>query len=275
MTRRFYKLWPLLVLMIVLSGCSSTTKPIDPEHMGTFVKYIVHPFSQALDWFADLLWGQYGLAILAVTLIIRLIILPLTIKQYRSSKQMQALQPEIKKMKEKYKDDPKKQQEETMKLFQQNGVNPLAGCFPLLVQMPILIALYQAIMRNPYIHDHTFLWLQLGKPDALYILPALAALTTFLQQKVMATQMTSQMQALMFIFPVMIFVMSMNFASALPLYWVFSNTFTIVQSYFIYGSPKKKGTTLVVEAPQAKEAKEAPQAKLAKGGSKVKGGKSK
>ena len=263
MTRRLYKLWPLFLLLIVLSGCSSTTKPIDPENMGTFVKYIVHPFSQALDWFAALLWGQYGLAILAVTLIIRLIILPLTIKQYRSSKQMQALQPEIKKMKEIYKDDPKKQQEETMKLFQQNGVNPLAGCFPLLVQMPILIALYQAIMRNPYIHDHTFLWLQLGKPDHIYILPALAALTTFIQQKVMATQMTSQMQALMFIFPVMIFVMSMNFASALPLYWVYSNTFTIVQSYFIYGGSKKKGSTLVIEAPQAK------------GGSKVKGGKSK
>jgi YidC/Oxa1 family membrane protein insertase len=263
MTRRLYKLWPLVLLMIVLSGCSSTTKPIDPENMGTFVKYIVYPFSQALDWFATLLWGQYGLAILAVTLIIRLIILPLTIKQYRSSKQMQALQPEIKKMKEKYKDDPKKQQEETMKLFQQNGVNPLAGCFPLLVQMPILIALYQAIMRNPDIQKHTFLWLQLGTPDHLYILPALAALTTFLQQKVMATQMTSQMQALMFIFPVLIFVMSMNFASALPLYWVFSNTFTIVQSYFIYGGSKNKGATLVIEAPQSK------------GGSKGKGGKSK
>jgi YidC/Oxa1 family membrane protein insertase len=263
MTRRLYKLWPLLLLLIVLSGCSSVTTPIDPNNMGFFVKYFVHPFSQALDWFKDQLWGQYGLAILAVTLIIRLIILPLTIKQYRSSKQMQALQPEIKKMKEKYKDDPKKQQEETMKLFQQNGVNPLAGCFPLLVQMPILIALYQAIMRNPDIHNHTFLWLQLGSPDHLYILPTLAAITTYVQQKVMATQMTSQMQALMFIFPVLIFVMSMNFASALPLYWVYSNIFTIVQSYFIYGGSKNKGAALVTDAPQAK------------GGSKVKGGKSK
>ena len=107
---------------------------------------------------------------LVVTLIIRLIIFPLTLKQYRSSKRMQDLQPEMKKLKEKYKDDAKKQQEETMKLFQQNGVNPLAGCFPIIVQMPILIALYQAIMRNPEIHEHTFLWLNLGKPDHLYIL---------------------------------------------------------------------------------------------------------
>jgi YidC/Oxa1 family membrane protein insertase len=152
---------------------------------------------------------------------------------------MQDLQPEMKKLKEKYKDDAKKQQEETMKLFQTNGVNPLAGCFPILVQMPILIALYQAIMRNQAIHEHTFLWLNLGQPDHFYILPAIAALTTFIQQKFMATQMSAQMQSLMFIFPVLIFVMSMNFAAALPLYWVYSNIFTIVQSYFIYGNPQK------------------------------------
>jgi YidC/Oxa1 family membrane protein insertase len=269
MTRRFYKLWPLVLLVIILSGCSSATTPIDPNNMGTLVKYTVHPMSQFLDWLKDHLWNQYGLAILVLTLITRLIILPLTIKQYRSSKQMQALQPEIKKMKEKYKDDPKKQQEETMKLFQSNGVNPLAGCFPLLVQMPILITLYQAIMRNPDIHNHTFLWLQLGKPDPLFVLPTLAALTTYLQQKVMATQMTSQMKALMFIFPVLIFVMSMQFASALPLYWVFSNTFTIIQSYFIYGGSKNKGGTLVIEGSETKVGSQT------KGGSKVKGGKSK
>ncbi|MNH88909.1 Membrane protein insertase MisCA precursor [compost metagenome] len=195
----------------------------------------MYPLSETLDWFADHLWGQYGLSILVVTIIIRFIILPLTLKQYRSSKRMQDLQPEMKKLKEKYKDDAKKQQEETMKLFQTNGVNPLAGCFPILVQMPILIALYQAIMRNQDIHTHTFLWLNLGSPDKYYILPLIAALTTFIQQKFMATQMNPQMQSLMFIFPVLIFVMSMNFAAALPLYWVYSNIFTIVQSYFIYG----------------------------------------
>ncbi|MDB5055696.1 MAG: Membrane protein insertase YidC [Bacilli bacterium] len=244
MTRRFYKLMPLFLLMIVLSGCTSGNGPINRENANVFSKYIVLPISDVLDWSAQHLWNQYGLSILFVTLVIRLLILPLTIKQYRSSKQMQALQPEIKKMKEKYKDDAKKQQEETMKLFQQNGVNPLAGCLPLLVQMPILIALYQAIMHNQEIHNHTFLWLNLGEKDHLYILPAIAALTTFLQQKVMATQMTSQMQALMFIFPVLIFVMSMSFASALPLYWVYSNTFTIVQSYFIYGGSKNKSGSL-------------------------------
>jgi YidC/Oxa1 family membrane protein insertase len=244
LTRRIYVPALLFTMILVLSGCSSSSSsaPIDPSTANFFVKYFVLPLSETLDWFADHLWGQYGLSILFVTIIIRLIILPLTLKQYKSSKKMQELQPEMKKLKEKYKDDAKKQQEETMKLFQSNGVNPLAGCFPVIVQMPILIALYQSIMRNQHIHEHTFLWLNLGKPDHFYILPLIAAATTFVQQKFMSTQMNSQMQSLMFIFPVLIFVMSMNFASALPLYWVYSNLFTIVQSYFIYGNPiKNKG----------------------------------
>lgn len=240
MTRRIYMLASLSALILLLSGCSpssSTMAPIDPNTAGFFVKYFVYPLSRTLDWFADHLWGQYGLSILVVTVIIRLIILPLTLKQYKSSKRMQDLQPEMKKLKEKYKDDAKKQQEETMKLFQQNGVNPLAGCFPIIVQMPILIALYQAIMRNDHIREHTFLWMNLGKPDHLYILPLIAAATTFVQQMFMSSQMNQQMKSLLYIFPVMIFVMSMNFAAALPLYWIFGNIFTIVQSYFIYGSP--------------------------------------
>ncbi|SFL97141.1 YidC/Oxa1 family membrane protein insertase [Paenibacillus sp. 1_12] len=238
MTRRLAKYWPLSFVFLLLAGCTPATTKIDPTN-SFWDKYFVGPLADVLDWFAAALWGQYGLSILVVTIIIRLIILPLTLKQYKSSKRMQDLQPELKKLKEKYKDDAKKQQEETMKLFQSNGVNPLAGCFPLIVQMPILIALYNAIMRNHSIAEHSFLWLQLGTKDPYYILPLLAAITTFFQQKMMSSQMTPQMQNLMFIFPVLIFVMAMNFAAALPLYWVFSNTFTIVQSYFIYKKPKQ------------------------------------
>ncbi len=132
-----------------------------------------------------------------------------------------------------------------MKLFQTHGVNPMAGCLPLFIQMPILIALYNAIVRNGSIYEHSFLWMQLGKPDPYYVLPAIAAVTTYIQQKVMTAsqpQMNNPMQNIMFIFSgADFFVMSMNFASALPLYWIFSNTFTIVQTYFIYGKPQKDG----------------------------------
>ncbi|WP_420330248.1 membrane protein insertase YidC [Paenibacillus contaminans] len=241
MSRRLLPAISLAFTFMLLAGCGTNPSKIaeSGQRSGFWDTYFVGPISDVLDWFAELLWNEYGLSILVVTIIIRLIILPLTLKQYRSSKQMQAIQPELKKMKEKYKDDPKKQQEETMKLFQKNGVNPLAGCFPLLVQMPILIGLYQAIMRNPDISGHTFLWLELGAKDPYFILPTIAAITTYLQQKMMSSQMNSQMQALFIIFPVLIFVMSMQFASALPLYWIYSNTFTIVQSYFIYHRPSK------------------------------------
>ncbi|OGX61618.1 MAG: hypothetical protein A2189_00710, partial [Paenibacillus sp. RIFOXYA1_FULL_44_5] len=202
---------------------------------GLWDKYAVYPLSQILDWFAHAFGGSYGLAILVVTIGVRLLLLPLTIKQYSSSKKMQDLQPELKKIKEKHKDDAKKQQEETMKLFQTNGVNPLAGCFPLIVQMPVFIALYNAVMRNDQIKHHTFLWMHLGSADPYYILPLVAAITTFLQQKMMSSQMNPQMRSMMYIYPVLIFVMAMNFAAALPLYWIYSNIFTIVQTYFIYG----------------------------------------
>ena len=240
--RRIHYALLFAAFVLFLSGCSSSQqlKPIDPAN-GIWDHYFVYPLSWLLNWFAGQLWGSYGLSILVVTIIIRLIVLPLTLKQYRSSKAMQAIQPEMAKIKEKYKDNPQKQQEETMKLFQKSGVNPLAGCLPLLVQMPILIALYNAIMRNSEISQHTFLWMQLGTPDPYYVLPTLAAITTWLQQKVMGSQMNPQMRSLMIIFPVLIFVMSMSFASALPLYWVYSNLFTVVQSYFLYGRPNQKG----------------------------------
>ncbi|MCD1261798.1 membrane protein insertase YidC [Paenibacillus athensensis] len=247
MIRRSYALALLFCLPLLLSGCTSASKanaPLDPNaggFWGFFVRYFVLPLSHTLDWFASHLWGQYGLSILVVTIIIRLIILPLTLKQYKSSKRMQELQPELKKIKDKYKDDPKKQQEETMKLFQSQGVNPMAGCFPILVQMPILIALYQSILHNTNIQQHTFLWMSLGSKDPYFILPILAALTTFIQQRMMSSQMNQQMKSLLFVFPVLIFVMSMNFAAALPLYWVYGNIFTIVQSYFIYRPQQNKG----------------------------------
>lgn len=242
MSRRWLRTLPFFAIVLLLTGCSidPAVNPIDPNG-GIWDRYFVYPLSFSLDWFAGVLWDEYGLAILIVTIIIRLIILPLTIKQYRSSKAMQALQPELQKIRNKYKDNTQKQQEETMKLFQQHGVNPLAGCFPLLVQMPVLFALYHAIMRNPEISEHTFLWMKLGDKDPYYVLPLLAALTTYIQQKLMSSQTPAQMQALMVIFPILIFVMAMNFASALPLYWVYSNIFTIVQTYFLYGGSRVKG----------------------------------
>lgn len=231
-------------LVVLLAGCGtqSTNLATTTESMRVsgswWTRNIVYYFSLALDTFADWFGGAYGLAILVMVLIVRTLILPLTLKQVKSSKAMQAIQPELNKIREQYKDNPEKQQQETMKLFQENKVNPMAGCFPLIIQMPVFIALYNSIYHNAAIRDHSFLWLQLGEPDKLFILPAIAALTTFIQTKMMSSMnpsgMQGPMQFMMFVYPILIFIMAYNFPAALPLYWIFSNLYTIGQNYFIY-----------------------------------------
>lgn len=244
--RRRAALAALLVITVFLAGCTpNTIDTIQTEDLlegGFFQRYFVYPLSLMLNVFADLLFGQYGLSILVMTIFVRLLVLPLNLKQYRSSKAMQRIQPELQALQKKYKNDQQKLQEETMKLFQKHNVNPLSGCFPLLVQMPILIALYYAIMYNPDIRTHSFLWMDLGVKDPYYVLPILAALTTYIQQKIMMMYQppNPQMRMITMIFPVMIFTISMTLPAALPLYWVYGNIFSIVQTYFIYGRGSKE-----------------------------------
>lgn len=246
--RKWWTIIGALALMTLLAGCTPAAEAIPTEQMmesgSWWTRNVVYYFSLMLDTFAGWFGGQYVFAILVLTIIVRTIILPLMIKQFKNTKAMQALQPEMKKIREKFKDDPKQQQEEMMKLYQTNQVNPLAGCLPLIVQMPIFIALYNSIYTNAHIRgsvehnipENTFLWLKLGEADPYYILPILAALTTFVQSKMMSKHqpMVGPMKGLMFIFPVLIFVMALNFPAALPLYWIFSNIYTITQNYFMY-----------------------------------------
>ncbi|GGK33731.1 membrane protein insertase MisCA [Caldalkalibacillus thermarum] len=239
MSSRVYLTALLLVLVFILTGCNFE-EPIDPAN-GIWDKFFVYPLSWALDYFAQLLnptnnpaLDRYGWAIVIVTVLIRLLTLPLMVKQLKTSKVMQALQPEMVKLREKYQKDQQRLQQEMLKLFQKHNVNPLAGCLPVLIQMPILIAFYHAIMRNEHIASHSFLWLpDLGNPDPFYILPVLAGLTTYLQQKMMGMQNNPQVQILMVILPIMIGLFAIYFPSALSLYWVIGNLFTIVQTYFM------------------------------------------
>ncbi|MBG9794815.1 membrane protein [Paenibacillus dendritiformis] len=234
-----------VLLLVVLTGCTTSTTTLKTEDLlqGNFwERNVVYYFSLALDTFAGWFQGEYGLAILLLTIIVRSLILPLTVKQMRSSKEMQKLQPKLAEIKKKYGDNPQKQQEETMKLFQQHNVNPLAGCLPMIVQMPVFIALYNSIYLNSEIREHTFLWLKLGQTDPYYVLPIIAALTSFIQTKMMTAQQKgpNPMQFMLYVFPILIFVMSINFPAALPLYWVYSNLFTIVQNFFLYRNNDKE-----------------------------------
>lgn len=240
MSRKIILVVVLFVFMLVATGCNFEQE-IDPVGGNIWDKYFVYPLSWTIDYFATLFnpdgdhkLDKYGWAIVIVTILLRTLTLPLMIKQLKSSKMMQTLQPEMLKIREKFKADQQKLQQETMKLFQKHNVNPLAGCLPIIVQMPILIAFYHAIMRNANIASHSFLWLpDLGTPDPFYILPILAGATTYYQQKVMGMGANPQMKILMVVLPFMIAFFALSFASALSLYWVIGNLFTITQVYFM------------------------------------------
>ncbi|CAH1197419.1 MULTISPECIES: YidC/Oxa1 family membrane protein insertase [Paenibacillus] len=243
--------WILLIAVIamvaVLAGCTPQGSGVTTEDLRNSESFwqsnVVYWFSLALDTFANWFNGEYGLAVLVMVLIVRTLILPLTMKQVRSSKAMQAIQPQLKEIQAKYKDTPEKVQQETMRLFQENKVNPMAGCLPLLIQMPIYIALYNSIYGNSSLRTHDFLWLQLGAPDHLFILPILAAITTWVQTWMMMrmnpAQQVGPMQFMLWVYPILIFVMSYQFPSALPLYWFYSNIYTIVQNFFLYRNNDK------------------------------------
>lgn len=246
MKKRIWLLMGLVGLVVLLTGCTEINQPITKESEGFWNEYIVYPLSWLITYFATLLGNDYGLSIIIVTLLIRFAILPLMIKQTKNTKAMQALQPEMKALREKYssKDQKTQQklQQETMGLFQKHGVNPLAGCFPLLVQMPILIGFFHAITRTREIAEHNFLWFDLGDKDPYFILPVVAGITTFIQQKIMMAGMENnpQMTMMLYIMPVMIVVFAFNFPSALSLYWVVGNLFMIAQTYFIKGPELRK-----------------------------------
>ena len=248
MRNKIIALLAMAGVLTFLSGCTQVNQDITKDSTGFWNEYIVFPLSKTLLFFADLTGGSFGLAIIVVTIIIRVLLLPLNVKQLKSSKAMQEIQPQLKELREKYssKDAQTQQklQQETMQLFQKNGVNPLAGCLPIIVQMPILIGFYHAIMRTSEIQTHSFLWLQLGESDPF--LAILTAATTFLQQKLMmaggAAAQNPQMQMMIYIMPLMIGTFAFFFPSALALYWIVGNIVMILQTVFIRKPMMKDAT---------------------------------
>ncbi len=189
---------------------------------------------------------SYGIAIIILTIAIKAVLAPLTAKQVKSMKGMQKLQPKMKEIQKKYKNDPQKAQQEIAKMYKELGVNPLSGCLPLLVQMPFLIAIFYALQGYPYDPAYeSFLWLpSLGEADHLYILPVLSALSTFVMSKQTAgdnSGVAAGQQKIMQIFmPLFIGYISLNFPSGLVIYWVVSNVFQMIQQFFIYRNDNKE-----------------------------------
>lgn len=196
---------------------------------------------------------SYGVAIIILTILIKLILLPLALKQIRSMKGMQEIQPKIQAIQKKYKNDRAKMSAEMQKLYQENGVSPLAGCLPLLIQMPFLISIYYALQGFPYDPAHeSFLWLEsLAAPDSTYVLPVLSALSTFIiSWQTTPKNVQGSQKTMLYFMPLFIGYISLNFPSGLVIYWVVCNLFQLVQQTIMFreeyvGGGRKKGVVTV------------------------------
>ncbi len=183
-----------------------------------------------MEW-AYGLTGHWGLALLLLTLLVRLLLWPLMHHQLKSMAELQRLQPLLQKINEKYKDDPEKRAQATMKLYQEHGVNPMAGCLPLLIQMPILFLLWKVI--SGYEFGQGFLWIpDLALPDPLYILPILYMAVTFLSTWMSAHGNKDVIRQSLFMNLIFLFLV-LQFPSGVTLYWIFSTLIGLFQQWLI------------------------------------------
>lgn len=224
-------------LTLFLAACSN--KPVTSHSTGLWDHYIVYNFSRFIIWLSNNC-GGYGMGIIIFTIIIRVLLLPLMFYQTKSMLKTQELAPKLKAIQKKYssrdRESMVKMQEETSKLYKEAGVNPWASMLPMIIQLPIMWALYQAIWRTPELRHGTFLWLQLGHTDPYYILPILAALFTFLSSWLSMASMperNAMTSAMTWFMPIMVFFIALGFSSAITLYWVVSNAFQVVQTLLL------------------------------------------
>ncbi|MBO8138523.1 MAG: membrane protein insertase YidC [Desulfotomaculum sp.] len=179
---------------------------------------------------------SYALAIILLTVAIKIVLYPLSKKQMKSMKMMQQLAPKIKEIQEKYKNkDPQKMQQKIMELYKKHNVNPAAGCLPILIQMPILIALYRALLNYEFINrEHAYLFgIYLAEKDHTFILPILAAVTTFIQSKLTTNTADQTQKTMLYTMPLLLGWIAATVPSGLALYWVAFNVVGAIQQYYI------------------------------------------
>ncbi|GAA68324.1 MULTISPECIES: membrane protein insertase YidC [Pseudoalteromonas] len=205
--------------------------------------FISQPLFVLLKWLHSIL-GNWGVAIIAITIIVKSLMYPLTKAQYTSMAKMRALQPKMAALKEKFGDDRQKFGQATMEMYKKEKVNPMGGCFPILLQMPIFLALFYVFLESTELRHAEFIfWLtDLSAKDPYYVLPILFGASMFVTQKLQPMTVTDPMQQKMMTFmPVIFSVFFLWFPSGLVLYWLVSNLISIVQMLIIYRGMEKKG----------------------------------
>jgi len=249
---------PLIIIMFILSAVFV----LIAMGRNPWNDLFINPLINSLVLLDIVVLGQFGLAIILFTVLLRVATLPFTIRQFQSMKEMQAAQPKIQELNKKYK-DPKRRQEEMIKLYREHNINPLGCVMPMVIQMSVFIALYRAlvfvvggspesliglsqrlysfeILQGRIPLDQTFLWLDLGRSDGTLILPLMVGLSTYVQQKMTMTpnaspEQAQQQQMMAWMMPMMLTFFTLSLPSGVGVYWVISNLFSLLASYFVYG----------------------------------------
>jgi len=226
--------------------------PIPRKYGGLPMEWLGVPILKIMKWVHHYV-GNYGVAIILLTVVSKVLFYPLTVKSMRSMKAMQALQPQVNALRSKYKNDPKKLQEETLGLYRKHHVNPMGGCLPMIAQIPIFYALYLALSVSVELQNATFLcfgrvfgvdvWIcDLAGHDPTYVLPVLMGVTMFLQQKMTPTMGDPRQAKMMLVMPFVFTFMFLNLPAGLVLYWTVSNILQILQQWYM-GRTRTRGTT--------------------------------
>ena len=207
---------------------------------------IAKPMLWGMNW-ADTFTHNYGIDIILLTVLIKLIFYPLSVKSYKSMKEMQKMQPIVAKLKEKYKDDKEKLNKEMMEIYKTKGVNPLGGCLPMVIQIPVFFALYRVLMGAiEFRHAPFVFWIKdLASPENLFtlsvagfslplrVLPLIMGITMVIQQKMQPTSVDPMQEKMMLFMPVVFTFLFWGFPTGLVLYWLVNNVISIGQQYYI------------------------------------------
>jgi YidC/Oxa1 family membrane protein insertase len=201
---------------------------------GDWLKWLAMPMLIVLKF----LYGyvhNYGIAIIILTTLIKIIFWPLGNKSYKSMKEMQKLQPKMNELKERYKNDKTRMSQETMALYKSHNVNPMGGCLPMLIQIPVFFGLYKTLLYAIELRHSPFFWWikDLSEKDPYYITPLIMGATMFIQQKMTPSSADPMQAKVMLLMPVIFTFMFLNFPSGLVIYWLFNNVLSIGQQYYV------------------------------------------
>ncbi len=216
----------------------------------TIIRPVAAGVRWLLVWMHENLHLAYGFVLVIFGILVRAILWPLNQKAMRANMQLQAVQPLMKEIQDKYKNDPQRVQQEMFKLYKEHGVNPLGGCWPMLLPMPVLFALFFVFQNTIELRGASFLWLpDLSRPDPLYIIPVIMGLSMWGLTKVgqVGMEPNPQMKMMLYIMPVMMTFLFLNFASGLNLYYAVSNIASIPQQWMLARERQKRTAKAIVE----------------------------